>query len=678
MKFTESMLRDFVDTALTAEQIGDLLTMTGFELEEITEVEGEKVFDVNIMANRGDGASVMGMAREVLAKDPSSKPTELFASLANGGENPDVGNRDIWGVISIDIQTPLCNRFACRAFHGLTNGESPDWLKQRLRQIGQRPISLLVDLTNYVMFETGQPLHAFDLDKLAGSRIVVREANAGEIFTTLDEVERKLSAGMVMICDADRAVGIGGVMGGLETEVSSTTTNCLLEAANFNHQSVRKTRTALGLHTEASYRFERYVDPQTVPTALNRFAQLLAECGGPKPVGGIADVYPSPPEPLNLFIRPSRASLLLGMQVSQAQVKDYLGRLGFTVISEEEDKVHVQPPTWRNDVVREEDLVEEVGRIHGYELIPEELPIGSTPVGGTFDFYALVDDIREALLRAGFDQTISHSLRDVHPLDAPGKRTKVRNPHSPEIAYLRNSTLPSLADAAIRNGSQNLHIFEIGQVHGQSGERTCLSILSQGHFEDKHWQQIDTSRADFFSVKGVLKRVAKSLMTELHVEPTSYDERLHPTRQAIVLWGGFQCGTLGQIHPLVAEKCDIPTDTVLAEIDLSALESLTRTSIHQKAISKNPAVRRDIAFTISKQVPFVKIKQAITAVCGDVLELMWLFDVYEGKGVPEGQHSLAIALQLRKLNENFTDEEANQVRDSVVKVLESLGAKLRG
>jgi phenylalanyl-tRNA synthetase beta chain len=672
VKLTESMLRDYVNTPLSAEQIGDLLTMTGFELEGIDTVKGEKVLDVNIMANRGDGASVVGIAREVLAKDPESKKTGLYERGEVRFYTADQMDTACAEKASVAIETPNCFRYAFRVFENVKNGPSPEWLKDRLEKLGQRSISLLVDLTNYVMFETGQPLHAFDLDRLSGQRIVVRHAKASEkTFTTLDGTERAITPDDMMICDDKRPVAVAGVMGGLDTEVSETTKRMLLESASFSHTSVRNTRTRLGLHTEASYRFERWVDPEQVVAALNRFAELYEQATDDWSVRGIVDEYPSPPVRAPLTVRMSRVERILGVRVGLEDAVRHLGRLGFAM-SPREDAIDCTPPTWRIDIEREDDLVEEIGRIHGYEKIPELLPRGETTRGGVFGADARIDELREALLRCGFTQTVSHSLRDLHPLDAPGPRTKVRNPHSPEIAHLRNSNLPCLADAANRNGNDNLHLFEIGKVFPESGERFGLAILSTGGDALEDWQKKQSPTADFFSMKGVIEFLAHGST----VNAVS-DARMHPTRCADVAIGGKKIGAFGQINPVVADQCGLPHHTVIADIDLSALASSPVGERQLKELSKNPATRRDIAVSIEKSVPYATIEDAIATACGDVLEKQWLFDVYEGKGIDKGHHSLAIALQLRKMGKNFTDEEANQVRDRAVQALEALGAKLR-
>jgi phenylalanyl-tRNA synthetase beta chain len=676
VKLTESMLRDYVQTPLSAEEVGDLLTMTGFELEEIATVRGEKVLDVNVMANRGDGASVLGLAREVLAKHAASRKTGLYERAEVRFYTSDQMDGECGSKAAVEVQTPNCFRYACRVFEGVKNGASPEWLRDRLEKLGQRPISLLVDLTNYVMFETGQPLHAFDLDKLQGQRIVVRQARSDEkSFTTLDGQERAITPDDMMICDAARPVAVAGVMGGLETEVSEGTSRMLLESASFSHTSVRNTRTRLGLHTEASYRFERWVDPEQAVAALNRFAELYEQATGERPVRGVVDVYPSPPDRKPIIVRMSRVKAVLGVRVDIGDAETYLRKLGFAT-EQIDGSLACTAPTWRIDIEREDDVVEEIGRIHGYELIPEELPKGETTRGGVFGADARSDEAREDVLRCGFSQTVSHSLCDLHPLDAAGERIRVRNPHSPEIAHLRNSNLPSVALAANRNGNQNLRLFEVGKVFKPGYEHFDLSLLAVGGDAQEDWQKKSGATADFFSMKGVVEYVCRHVDASV-CDPAAPDRRLHPTRQAAVVLGGRQVGAFGQIHPFVAESCGLPAETVLAELDLTAICAAPVVERHLREVSRNPATRRDVAVAIDKSVPFAQIESAISEACGEVLERQWLFDVYEGKGIPKGQHSLAIALQLRKLGSNFTDEEANQVRDRAVQALEALGAKLR-
>lgn len=675
MKFTESMLRDWVETSLSAQEIGDLLTMTGFELEEITVEEGEPVLDVNIMSNRGDGASVMGMAREVLAKDPGAKPTDLYLRAVSRFPAPDTSATDVQKFASVKIQTAACPRFACRVFEGISNGSSPDWIQERLRKIGQRPVSLLVDLTNYVMFEVGQPLHAYDLDKLGG-QIVVREAHPGEKLVTLDEKENELQPGQMMICDATRPVGVAGVMGGLDTECDASTTRCLLESANFNNQSVRKTRKQLGFFTEASFRFERHVDPEGVVAALNRFAELLEAAGGPKPVPGVVDVYPQPPTANIVRLRVDRVDAILGLTVEPSDAKSYLERLGFGVNHVGPREFEVTTPPWRIDIVREDDLVEEVGRVHGYEKIPEALPIGTTPIGGPQGEVFLADKLAEAVVRCGFTEVVNHTLRDLHPLDKGGKRVLVRNPHAPEIAHMRDSLLPGLAETSARNGHSDLRLFETGRVFDGDAETVSLALLMVGLADKPHWQGVDQRPADFYGLKGVVEAAFRAIGADTTLSPAS-DPRLHPTRAAAVSVKGQQVGVFGQVHPDIAESTGLPAGAVLGEFDLSFLAAFKPQDQPLKAFSRNPALRRDISMLFAKSVPYADMAKAIIGAGGDLLEKHWLFDVYAGKGIEPGFHSLSFALQLRKAGANLTDEEGNRVRDSVVAALAQLGGTAR-
>lgn len=678
MKFPYQMLRDFVDTRLDAAQIGDLLTMAGFELEGIEEVEGDSVLDIKVMSNRGDGLSVYGLAREVLAKDSNSKPTELYELAVRRFEMPDDGTA---ADVRVDIETPDCTRYACRLFHDVPQGGAPEKIAKRLRQAGMRPISVLVDLTNYVMLEVGQPLHAFDMDLLAERRIVVRKAKRGEKLTTLDGDEHELSPDQMMICDAIRPVAAAGIMGGLETEVTDRTKGVLLESAHFENTSVRRTRKQLGLSTEASYRFERSVDPDGVVAALNRFATLLAEIdGGKSRIAGVRDVYPGKADRRPVALSVARASMLLGMEVSEADSKRYLERLGFVV--EGSSTFQVTPPSWRPDVVREEDLVEEIGRVHGYDRIPEALPHGATLQGGVFGFEQRVDRLREEFVRLGFIQTMSHSLGDRHPLEEPGAELiGPRTAASPEHAYLRSSVLISVADAAKRNGGRDLHLFEFGRAFRAEGnkfvENRRAALISVGALTPAARQNEQPAQADFFSLKGVLVSALASAGAEAVVTPDSGDPRMHPTRQAVLKVGDIVVGRLGQIHPDAAEAASLSDQTILAELDLEAALSAGEAEQGYHPVSRNPSVRRDIAVLIDKSVPYEKLEAAVKVACGEVLEKIWLFDVYEGKGIPEGKHSLALALQLRKFGENFTDEEANQVRERAVAALAPLGGTLR-
>lgn len=677
MKFPISMLRDFVETSLSAEQIGDLLTMAGFELEGIEVVGDEPVLDVKVVSNRGDGLSVMGLAREVLAKDPTAASTELFKRSASRFSAAQLGTPVS---TRVKVESAGCNRYACSIYEGVSNGPSPDWVQTRLTQAGMRPISLLVDLTNYVMLEQGQPLHAFDMEKLDGGRIVVRDAHPGETLTTLNGEEHHLQPNQVMICDVRRPIAAAGVMGGIETEVSASTTKCLIESANFVNSRVRKARKQLGLSTDASYRFERSVDPELVVAALGRFHELLRQAGSDAVPTEFQDVYPSPPQVVHVELSTARASKLLGMEIHVDQAIRYLESLGFTVLPEA-DNLKVTVPTWRPDILREEDLIEELGRVHGYDRIPSVLPNGTTLLGGVTGFEAFVDAIRGQALRLGLVQTISHSLRDRHPLDEPqAESIGPRNPSAPDMAWLRSSLLPNLADCAVRNSGNALQLFEIGRTFrkGERGERIEFAVLLNGLPTRVEWQDKSESRADFFTLKSILEAVFLSVGARAHFHPEPGDPRLHPTRSAAIDCGRSIVGTLGQIEPETAAAAGLPSECQLATVRLDLLYAAAQIGVTKlKPVSRNPAVRRDIAVLIERTTSYAVLADAIASAVGDVLEKQWLFDVYAGANIPAGKHSLGIALQLRKLGANLTDEEANQLRERAVEAIVKLGGTTR-
>lgn len=676
MKFPFAMLLDYVVTDLPAEEVGDLLTMAGFELEGIEEVEGDKVLDIKVCSNRGDGLSVMGLAREVLAKRSDAAPTELYERAVRRFARPDEGTASGLNV-PVTVESKTCSRFAYRGFANVANSHAPELIRKRLRQAGQRPISLFVDLTNYVMLELGQPLHAYDLNKLKGPEVIVREAQSGEKLTTLNGVEHDLQADQLMICDARGPIGVAGVMGGADTEVDDRTTHVLLEAAHFVNTSVRRTRKQLGLNTEASYRFERSVDPEGVVAALNRVKELLDDLGHEEwTVPGVTDVYPRRPAPRTVRLRLPKAHLLLGMPISEDEARRYLGSLGFQLTGDAAEFV-VTPPTWRPDITREEDLVEELGRVHGYERIPERLPEGSTvPGGGVGGRYLAESRLIETALRTGFDQAMTHSLRGASALDDPTRGSvAVRTPGSADTGFLRNSLLPGLAEVARRNGANGVHLVEVGPIFQPPFEtRKALAMLSVGPINPANRLKDAVSNADFYTLKSALAAILERIGERLDFAPASDDPRFHPGRQAVIT-GAAVRGRIGQLHPVCAEAVGLPAETVLAELILGDIGEAPM--FRFTPVSRNPSVRRDIAFLIDQSVLFATIEAAIRSALPSTLEDIWLFDIYQGQGVPEGQHSLGVALTLRKPDTNFTDEEANQEREKAVSALAALGATRR-
>lgn len=678
MKFSHEMLSEYVKTPLSPEQVGELLTMAGFELEELVYEANDAVYDIKVCSNRGDGLSVFGLAREILAKDASSVPTAVYERAL--GKFSDSESTPTAGEIPVTIETANCDRFGYRRFSRVRNVSTPDWMVRRLELAGMRSIGLFVDLTNYVMLEVGQPLHAYDLERLGGPRIIVRDAQAGERITTLDEVDRELTPGQMMICDAHGPVGVAGVMGGSTSEVSEATTEVLLEAAHFNAQSVRKTRRQLGLNTEASYRFERSVDPENVERGLNRVANLLTEMGyGEWVQPGITLVGPGLPAKPTIKLNLGRARTLLGMDVPTQAAKGYLTKLGFAVTATEEpNTMEVTPPTWRFDIVREEDLVEELGRVHGYELIPEALPFGHAQKGGLQADARVRKNLMEFCLRSGFDQAMTHSLVGDHPLDNPvGPKIPLRTPGGPETSALASSLLPGLAATLKRNGGKGAW-FELGKVFLNSpaplSTHRAFAAVASGPILPQNRKTDLVPSHDFYSLKALMTGWAKVAGVQLDFVAHDQDPRFHPGRCARVTGGGCS-GIIGQIHPLVAKACDLSVDTFM--VDLTIPESLPGPQIDYQWVSRNPSIRRDIAVQVKKSVSYDSIAKVVQEAAHPYLEDLWLFDEFEGGNIPEGSVSLGLGLTLRKPGENFTDEEANELRERIVNELAKLGASQR-
>ncbi len=669
------MLRDFVHTKLSPEELCDLLTMAGFEVEGTEEIEGDTVLEIKVCSNRGDGLSALGLAREILAKEPKSQPTTLYTNAVEGfirGDEDDSSQLSV----TLAVETELCDCFGFRGFQGIKNGSSPDWIQQRLRQAGMRPISLLVDLTNYVMLEVGQPLHAYDLTKLRQRHIGVRSARRGELLKTLDGTERELQPNHMVIVDGEGPIGLAGIMGGENTEVDSTTSEVLLEAAHFNHQSIRSTRKQVGISTEASYRFERSVDPNLVTVALNRVAELVELSGQKEAIlTGITKSFSSDKQPVarSISLNLNRARMLLGFEFETTEAIRALEKLGFQV-SEKEGYHEVKVPSWRFDVELEEDLIEDIGRVLGYERIPEQMPDGVATVGGLFGQYKWHDGVIKKALMSGMDQAMTHSLVGESPLFDPHHNSvRVQNPASPETTFVRNSVLPGLAASVLRNAPSGKPFFELGPIFRKSADGyeslKSFGFLGFGPVEPPDRKQDSPKPIDFFWAKSILESIFGELQFSAGKDP-----RFHSHRQAKV--SGTVSGSLGQIHPKIADKMGLPIGTIMAEVDLVYGDWVER-RVEYHPISRTPSIRRDIAISISKSVLFSDIEQVVRRAGGELLESLWLFDVYEGPGIDAGSHSLALAMTFRKHGATFTDDEANQVRDLIVAELGRLGAKQR-
>ncbi|MBS1846520.1 MAG: phenylalanine--tRNA ligase subunit beta [Actinobacteria bacterium] len=666
----------------------------------------EPVLEIEVTPNRSDCFGVHGIAREVHAVTGADLGPDPWADDA-----PAEGEGQASDFASVTIEVPdLCPRFTARVFRDVKIGPSPLWLRERLAAAGQRPISNVVDITNYVMLLTAQPLHAYDLDKLPGGELIVRTAREGEKMTTLDGVERELDPEIVLVCDRDRPSGIGGVMGGQVSEVSDETTSLLLEAANWNGPNILQTSRRLSLRSEASARFEKQLHPDLTMRAQAVASKLIVELCGATMVPGTIDVAAPAPEPRTLRLRGSRVTSILGMEIPQADQVAYLERQGFAVEVDGEDLLATVPADRYYDVTREIDLIEEVGRLHGFDRhLPTTLPrVGEGKVGRLNRTQRLRRRAEDELRDLGFDQIVGWSfnnpgeagrLRTCEP-DPRAEPILVANPLSDEGAAMRTTLIGSLLDVAARNlsrGAEAVSLFEAGAVYlrgtpPETGgplagdfpgdtpapvtEPHRYGALAVGPLIPRSWRG-GSEPADFFALKGVLEALAASLgCPPLEFEPTA-EPFLHPGRGAAVAVGGAPLGWLGEIHPLVCRTWDIDA-AVGFEIDAAPL--LAAATLGEELfedVTTFPAALRDLAVVVDSDTSAATVRAAVLAGGGELLRAAKVFDLYEGPQLAEGKKSLALALEFRAADRTLTDEEVDAARASIEAELTKIGGELR-
>ena len=641
------------------------------------------VFELEITPNRPDCLSLIGVAREIRAEtgNPLKLPT---VDLQESGIN-------IRDLTSVTIDAPdLCPRYAARVIQGVKVAESPVWLQQRLESVGIGVINNIVDVTNFVLMEYGQPLHAFDYHKLAENRIVVRRARDNEQITTLDEVARELTSDMLVIADAEKPVALAGIMGGYDSEITETTCDVLLESAYFNPLSIRATAKALGISTEASYRFERGADPGAVLAALDRAAQLIAELTGGTICDGIVDVYPGQQPLTEIQLRPERVNFVLGTTIETAEMVQILDRLGFDV--DITGKVYqVVVPTFRSDVTREIDLIEEIARVYGYDNIPTTLPKGDIPVPAPTPKTEARRRIKHFLLAAGMMEAVNYSFCDPNcfdkirlNVDDPLRNTlQLRNPLSPEMSVLRTTLTPGLLENAQHNRNHQIDtiaLFEIGGVFVHDGKEkepervtgVLAGQIGEGVYSDPY------RHPDFFDIKGLVEGMLEVCgVVDWTLQKTDAPT-FHPGRNAEVLLGDRRIGVFGEVHPEVLENYDLPYKAYLFEFDLEGLADAATFAKRFEPISIYPKVARDLAIVVDKETLSDMPTGLIYTTGGDSVDSVRLFDVYEGEQVPEGKKSLAYTITYHSATETLTDKAVNALHDEVVKCLNrELGAELR-
>jgi len=652
----------------------------------------DHVLEIEITPNRPDAMGVYGVARDlhaVTAAPLAPDPTDADAEPSGSDTADDHA--------SVEIADPeICLRFTARVFEEVKLGPSPLWLKQRLMAAGQRPISNVVDITNYVMLATGQPLHAFDLDEVRGRRIVVRRAEDGEKMTTLDDLERTFTSELALVCDAEGPSGIAGIMGGQISEVSEKTTRVLMEAATWVGPNIMRTSKALGLRTEASARFEKQLHPEQAIAAQRLAAKLMVELCGARFVPETIDAYPEEVDTPAIRLRSERMEKLLGEQIDDATTRGILERLGFGDVGD-----GWKVPPWRYaDVQREADLIEEVARIHGLDKLPTTLPARGAAIGRLTGSQPLRRRLEDLLRNRGLLETISYSFTSsaaLGRLRLPGVETVlVDNPLSEDLSVMRPLLLPGLLDAARHNdahGRAGVALFESAHVYLPAGP---LEPAPEGSpagatpaNETKHLGALLTEAApggwrtparaaDFYAAKALLEALLEAAGIDWRAEPAA-QPFLHPGRSAsIVTSEGVELGWLGELHPLILREWELQGPAAGFELNVDLVHELTQGRVVTYSdVTSFPAVLQDIAVIVPEDVPAARLAGVVRAGAGDLLTSLAVFDLYHGEQVGEGNKSLALRLEFRAPDRTLTDDEVAQRRAAIEKELESIGGRLR-
>jgi phenylalanyl-tRNA synthetase beta chain len=696
MNISYHWLRELTGTALSPLELRERLTMVGLAVDSVEErAGGDYVLDVEVPSNRPDCLSHLGIAREVSVIEGGRLSLPVGEPPRTDGRTEDFASVRI-------LDRDLCPRYAARVVRGVKIGPSPEWLVRRLEAIGQRAINNVADITNYVLHEQGQPLHAFDLALLSGARIVVRRAQAGEKIRTLDGVERELDQEMLVIADAARAVAVAGVMGGEETEINGATTDVLIESAYFAPASVRRTARLLGLSTEASYRFERGTDYDGVLRAQERCIRLICEIAGGTATEDLIDVYPQKFERRSASLRPSRVAALTGLQVEPEEMSRILSALGLEreeSAAGDDGAMRFLVPTWRGDISIEEDLVEEVARHAGYEKIATEIPPASS-AGEYQPSEGRRRGLRQSLVASGYSEAVNFSfieasaderfelLTTLPPHSNDGERfITLTNPIIEGATRMRPTLLPGLLGAVRSNfnhGTRDVRLFETGRVFVSAEGRGELPIERESFALVATGGEVLEGRAgvvrelDFYDLKGALE----SAVEAMKIGPLKFEagraRHLRDGQSARVLLDGRAIGTLGRLDEALSGEYKFRQPVYVAELDFSALLDAPERAVLYKPLARYPSIVRDVSLLVAREVTLANLLGALEAEAVEYCRDARLVDVYEGEGVPEGQRSVTLRLEYRADERTLRDEEVDELHGRLVAALgERYGAKLR-
>ncbi|GAB4561188.1 MAG: phenylalanine--tRNA ligase subunit beta [Geothermobacteraceae bacterium] len=686
------MLCSEKELGLSEESAGIMILPEGLDLgRPVFEALGLKDtrIEIGLTPNRPDCLSVYGVAREVAAlygvplKKPEVQVSEIGPAAA--------------GVTSVSIEEPEhCPRYMARVVKGVRIGPSPAWLVRKLESVGQRSVNNVVDITNLIMLELGQPMHAFDFDLLRQGRIVVRLAEEGSRFTTLDGQERELRSTDLVICDGEGPVALAGIMGGENSEIGDTTCNILLESAYFKPTTVRRTAKRLGIHSESSHRFERGTDINMVPFALDRAAMLVAELAGGEVAKGAIDAYPNPFEPARIELRMQRCNEVLGLDLNIDTARKHLESIGIACDTVPGDRLSCGVPSFRPDLEREIDLIEEVARLAGYDTIPVTMPVSRLIDNEAREHKKFVDRARNCMVGQGFNEIVSYSFISPEAWDQLGlsagdpRRQVIRllNPLTEEQSVMRTTLVPSMLQTVAGNlayRSHDLRLFELRPVflpatggEEEHQEPWRLSLALSGRRSPLGWAS-EEQAVDFFDLKGA----CELLFGHLGIEGVSWqadagEPWLHPGKSARLLAGEVQVGVAGELHPEIQSRLDLEQTVYVAEIDIEQLGGLPRPGVRFSKLSRFPDTFRDSAILVDDDLGAEQVLEVVRQASPKFAEDVVLFDLYRGKGVPEGKKSLAFRVRYRSFDQTLTDEQITRAHDKIIRRLEKeFGARIR-
>ncbi|KFX55704.1 phenylalanine--tRNA ligase subunit beta [Clostridium botulinum] len=649
-------------------------TELGVEIKELLKLN-KAILDFEITSNRPDCLSIVGMARETAA---ALRTTYKMPNL----EYKVSGNGNVESELNVEVKDDLCLRYMARKVKNVKVKPSPGWMQERLLEAGIRPIGNIVDITNFVMLELGQPMHAYDAREISTNKIVVERAESGEKFTTLDEVERQLDDSMLCIKDDNKIVGLAGIMGGLNSEIKEDTTEVIFESANFDGTNIRVNSKKLNLRSEASGRFEKDIDPNLAKLAIDRACALICELGAGEVIEGTIDIYNKKKEPGKVIVDSNWVNKFLGTNLSKEEMKKCLDSVDlFTEI--DGDNLNITAPTFRIDIAIKEDIAEEIARIHGYDVIPATIFSVATSREPKYRNRLLDDKVVMLATGSGLNQSISYSFvspRVFDKINVPEDSelrnvVKIKNPLGEDYSVMRTTTIPSMMECLGRNYSRNndyVRLFEMAKIYIKNEDETKIpterNILTIGMYGD----------CDYLDLKGAVENIIDGLgIKNSKYERESENVSYHPGKTAKLVIGKNVVGTLGEVHLDVTENYGIDVPCFIAELNLDALYESADMDRKYKALPKFPAVTRDIALLVEDSILVQEIEECIRKAGGNLVEKVQLFDIYKGKQIPDGKKSIAYAIAYRA-DKTLTDKEVNKVHDKILRSLEyKLGATLR-